>query len=171
MDGKQVARSLAAFVIKIAVAVLVVLLVYRLAVSAYTFGFRIFAEKPMTEGAGVTVTVAVTEDDSVKDLGQKLYDMGLIRDTGLFYFQELFSDYHGMVLPGVYQLNTSMTVEEMLEKMSTEQEQEEELLSVTPQPITDDMTEPYPEGMDDGLEGDDGTGQDMIDNVVLPEGE
>ena len=115
MDGKQVARSLAAAVIKLAVAVLVVLLVYKIAVSAYTFGFRIFAEKPMTEGEGITVTVVYSETDSIKDLGQKLYDQGLIRDTKLFYFQEMFSDYHGIEQPGVYQLNTSMTVEEMLE--------------------------------------------------------
>ena len=117
MDGKQVARSLAAAVIKLAVAVLVVLLVYKIAVSAYTFGFRIFAEKPMTEGEGITVTVVYSETDSIKDLGQKLYDQGLIRDTKLFYFHEMFSDYHGIVQPGVYQLNTSMTVEEMLEKV------------------------------------------------------
>ena len=115
MDGKQVARSLPAAVIKLAVAVLVVLLVYKIAVSAYTFGLRICAEKPMTEGEGITVTVVYSETDSIKDLGQKLYDQGLIRDTKLFYFQEMFSDYHGIEQPGVYQLNTSMTVEEMLE--------------------------------------------------------
>ena len=94
MDGKQVARSLAAAVIKLAVAVLVVLLVYKIAVSAYTFGFRIFAEKPMTEGEGITVTVVYSETDSIKDLGQKLYDQGLIRDTKLFYFQEMFLENH-----------------------------------------------------------------------------
>ncbi len=125
MDGKQIARSLAAGVIKMAVAVLVVLLVYKLAVSAYTFGFRIFAEKPMTEGEGITVTVVYSETDSIKDLGQKLYDQGLIRDTRLFYFQELFSDYHGLAKPGVYQLNTSMTVEEMMEIIAAGMPEEE----------------------------------------------
>lgn len=118
MDVKQIARSLAAVVIKIAVAVLVVVLVYKLALSAYSFGFRVFAEKPMSEGEGITVTVSFMEGDTVRDLGQKLYDQGLIRDTKLFYFQELFSDYHGLEQPGVYQLSTSMTVEEMLGKIA-----------------------------------------------------
>ena len=107
MDAKQIIRGIAALVIKAAVAVLVVLLVYRLALSAYSFGYRIFA-----------VSVAVTEEDDVRSLGQKLYDKGLIRSTRLFYFQEMFSNYHGIEKPGVYELNTSMTVEEMLEKIS-----------------------------------------------------
>lgn len=119
MDIKQIIRGIAALIIKVAVAVLVVLLIYRLALSAYTFGYRIFAEEPMTEGEGITVSIAVTEEDDVRSLGQKLYDKGLIRSTRLFYFQELFSNYHGIEQPGVYELNTSMTVEEMLEEISS----------------------------------------------------
>ncbi len=133
MDGKQVARSLAAVIIKIAVAVLIVVLVYKMSILVYTFGFRIFAEKPMTEGDGITVTVSYMEDDTVRDLGQKLYDQGLIRDTKLFYFQELFSNYHGMEQPGVYELNTSMTVEEMLGKVAEgmpETERIEDLMDI-----------------------------------------
>lgn len=125
MDVKQMARSMAGGVIKLAVAVLVVLLVYKLALSAYTFGFRVFAEKPMTEGEGITVTVVYSETDNIKDLGQKLYDQGLIRDARLFYFQEMFSDYHGLAQPGVYQLNTSMTVEEMLAVIAAGMPEEE----------------------------------------------
>lgn len=161
MDGKQMARSLAATVIKLAVAVLVVLLVYKLAVSAYTFGFRIFAEKPMTEGDGITVTVVYSETDSIRDLGQKLYDQGLIRDTKLFYYQEMFSDYHGIEQPGVYQLNTSMTVEEMLGVMAAgsgdtmensvdgivDQPEEDELVPEdTQEDVTDDSEYDTPEG-------------------------
>lgn len=161
MDGKQMARSLAATVIKLAVAVLVVLLVYKLAVSAYTFGFRIFAEKPMTEGDGITVTVVYSETDSIRDLGQKLYDQGLIRDTKLFYYQEMFSDYHGIEQPGVYQLNTSMTVEEMLGVMAAgsgdtmensvdsivDQPAEDELVPEdTQEDVTDDSEYDTPEG-------------------------
>ncbi|MBD5468290.1 MAG: endolytic transglycosylase MltG [Lachnospiraceae bacterium] len=118
MDVKQIIRGIAALVIKVAVMVLVVFFIYRLALSAYTFGYRIFAEEPMSQGEGVTVSVAVTEEDDVRSLGQKLYDKGLIRSTRLFYFQELLSNYHGIEQPGVYELNTSMTVEEMLEKIS-----------------------------------------------------
>lgn len=124
MDGKQIARSLAAMVIKVAVTVLVIVLIYRLAVTAYTFGFRVFAEKPMTEGEGITVTIVVSEEDDVRSLGQKLYERGLIRDTNLFYFQELLSNYHDQMQPGRHQLNTSMTVEEMLGVLASEPDPE-----------------------------------------------
>lgn len=154
MDGKQMARTLAATVIKLAVAVLVILLVYKLAVSAYTFGFRIFAEKPMTEGDGITVTVVYSETDSIRDLGQKLYDQGLIRDTKLFYYQEMFSDYHGIEQPGVYQLNTSMTVEEMLGVMAAGAGDAAE------NAVDDTLNQPA----DDGYMPED-TGDDMTDDA------
>ncbi len=118
MNGKSIARGVAAFAVRASLLVLVVVAIYKLTCFAYDYGYRIFAEPPMTEGEGITVTVSYMEDDSVSDLGQKLYDQGLIRDTRLFYFQEMFSNYHGILQPGVYELNTSMTVEEMLGVMS-----------------------------------------------------
>ena len=51
---------------------------------------------------------------------------GLIRDGQLFVLQELISDYHNDLLPGTYDLNTSMTAEQMMEIMSAEPETEEE---------------------------------------------
>ena len=164
MDGKQMARSLAAGVIKLAVAVLVILLVYKLAVSAYTFGFRIFAEKPMTEGDGITVTVVYSETDSIKDLGQKLYDQGLIRDTRLFYYQEMFSDYHGIEQPGVYQLNTSMTVEEMLGVMAagagdTQTTGSQSTADELPEDTGDDMTDDAGDGVTDDMPDDTSEGE------------
>ena len=50
---------------------------------------------------------------------------GLIKDGKLFVLQELLSEYHGKIKEGAYTLNTSMTVEEMLEVMSGEAEETE----------------------------------------------
>lgn len=114
MNWKTLATNIASSAIRIAVLVLVVVAIYKFTQYAYEFGYRIFAEEPMTEGNGITVTITYSPDDSIKDLGQKLYDQGLIRDVNLFYFQEKFSNFHDMLQPGTYELNTSMTVEEML---------------------------------------------------------
>ena len=43
-----------------------------------------------------------------------------------FVVQELLSAYHGEILPGIYDLSTSMTAEEMLAVMSTPAEESKE---------------------------------------------
>ena len=126
MDVKQLVVSIIETVIKIVVAVFVIMFVYDTAVTAYDYGYRVFAEEPMTVGEGRTISIYVREEDSVKDVGKTLENKGLIRDANLFVVQELLSEYHGKILPGIYDLNTSMSTEEMLGIMATEPEDAEE---------------------------------------------
>lgn len=126
MDSKQMAGTILGTVIKIVVAVVVVFFVYKASVIAYDYGYRIFAEGPVSEEPGFDVTIAVTSDKDVKDIGELLESRGLIRDSKLFVLQELLSKYHGKIKEGAYTLNTSMTVEEMLEIMAGDAEKETE---------------------------------------------
>lgn len=125
MEGKQVAGAVFGTMIKVVVVAIIIMFVYRFSVSAYDFGFRLFGEEPMTQGEGVTISITVDETDSVKDVAAKLEENGLIRDAELFYVQEKFSEHKGMISPGTYELNTSMTAEEMLAVMGAEKETEE----------------------------------------------
>ena len=59
-------------------------------------------------------------------MGEMLQKKGLIRDSRIFFFQELLSEYRGKEVPGIYDLSTAMTAEEMLEVISQEVEEEEE---------------------------------------------
>ena len=126
MDIKQLVASIIETVIKIVVAVFVIMFVYDTAVKAYDYGYRVFAEEPMTVGEGRTISIYIREEDSVKDVGKTLEDKGLIRDANLFIVQELLSEHHGKILPGIYDLNTSMSTEEMLGIMATESDDAEE---------------------------------------------
>ena len=90
----------------------------KLSGEAYDFGRRIFSEEPMTPAPGYSTSVAIVEGKSSKEIGKILEEKGLIRSGTLFYFQEMVSDYHGKLLPGVYQLSTSMTPEEMMAIMA-----------------------------------------------------
>lgn len=126
MDVKQFVMSLAETVIKIVAAVFIIMFVYDTAVKAYDYGYRIFAEEPMTIGEGRIISIYVKEEDSVKDIGNTLEEKGLIRDANLFIVQELVSEYHGKIQPGIYDLNTSMSTEEMLEIMAADAEEEDE---------------------------------------------
>ena len=126
MDIKQLIASAVETIIKIAAVVFLVSFVYETAVKAYDYGYRVFAEEPVSVGEGRTISISVGAGDSVRDIGKNLEEKGLIRDANLFFVQELLSEYHGKILPGIYDLNTSMTNEEMLEIMSSEQEEEED---------------------------------------------
>lgn len=107
-------------IIKIAVAIVMVVVIYRGALKAFDYGYRIFQEEPVSSGQGYTITVNITEDMSAKEMGEMLAEKGLIKDPTLFIFQYLFSEFKEDLLPGEHDLSTAMTVEEMMEEMTKE---------------------------------------------------
>lgn len=107
-------------ILKIAFTVVVVVVIYRGAIKAYDYGYRIFEEPPVSSGEGYTITVNINEKMSGKELGIMLEDKGLIRDADLFVLQYMFSEYKDDLLPGEHDLSTAMTVEEMMEEMTKE---------------------------------------------------
>lgn len=123
MNGKYLVGAVIETVIKVIVIAVVVMFVFRTATSAYDFGYKVFADKPVSVSGGRTITVGIAESASVKDIAQMLEEKGLIEDARLFVVQELLSAYHGEILPGIYDLSTSMTAEEMLAVMSTPTEE------------------------------------------------
>ncbi|MCM1251415.1 MAG: endolytic transglycosylase MltG [Clostridium sp.] len=154
MDIKQLIASAVETVIKIAVVVFLVTFVYDAAIKAYDYGYRVFAEEPVSVGDGRTISISVEASDSVRDIGKNLEDKGLIRDANLFFVQELLSEYHGELKPGIYDLNTSMTTDEMMEIMSAEPKEEEEEAGAS----TDNVPIGEVEGNEEGTENEDAAG-------------
>lgn len=124
MNSKEVVISVFSFVFKIVLAIIVVMLVYKWTLTAYEYGQRVFNEPPVTTGSGRDVKVVISEEDDAKEIGKILEKKGLIRDAGLFYIQEMLSEYKDKIQPGTYELNTSMTTEEMMQIMSMQVEEE-----------------------------------------------
>ena len=112
-------------IIKIVVVVVAVMLVYRAGTIAFEYGERLFGETAVDETPGRDVVINISEGDSVSDVGKALEDAGLIRDKTLFVIQEKLIGYKNGIQPGVYTLNTSQTIEQMLQLMSVIQESEE----------------------------------------------
>ena len=126
MDTKKIVLSIFKTCLIIAVAMVIIMIVIKFSAKAYDFGYRIFDEEPMTPAPGYSTSVAIVEGKSVLEIGKILEEKGLVRSAYLFYCEELVSDYHGMLRPGVYQLSTSMTPFEMMVIMSAEPEEIEE---------------------------------------------
>lgn len=115
MNAKQLLGAFSAMIIKIALAAVIIVVVFRLAVYAYDFGYQVFADVPVSEGEGRIVSVVVSEGQTSRELAKILEQKGLINDANAFYVYERLSDYKDKLQPGVYELSTSMKAEEMLE--------------------------------------------------------
>ena len=118
MKSGQMVGKIAASIFRLALAVIIIMLVYKAANKAYNYGFRVFAETPISEEPGTTVTVAIVDGKTPKEIGQILQDNGLIRDAKLFSIQEKLSEYKDQLKPGIYELSTAMTPEEMMAIMA-----------------------------------------------------
>ena len=117
---KKFAWAVVKMMFGIVILSVIMMLVYRFALDAYDYGYRIFDEEPMSPEPGLTMSVAIVEGKSVSEIGKILEDKGLIRNATLFYLQEMFSSYHKKLQPGVYELSTAMTPEEIMELMSAD---------------------------------------------------
>ena len=126
MKTKTAAMSIVSVVVQILIAFIVIILIYRGAISCYDFGYRIFTEMPMSLEPGTDITVIINEGSSTRDIGKLLEENGLINDAALFVVQEKLSEYSGEIKPGVYVLTTSMTAEKMIAVMSGNAGEEEE---------------------------------------------
>ena len=156
MNVKYLIGTVVETIIKVVVIAAVVVFVMRGATKAYEFGYRVFADEPVSISGGRTITVGIAENASVKDIAQMLEEKGLIEDANLFVIQELLSAYHGEILPGIYDLSTDMTAEHMLEIMSTPATEGQDTPGADTAPAQDGE-------LGEGMEGDmeDVIGDDM----------
>ena len=113
-------------IFKVAVTIIVVVFVYRAALMAYDYGYRIFRETPVSAAPGIDIPVEITVGKSPLQVGEVLEEKGLIRDAKLFYIQYLLSKYKDELQAGSYVLNTSMTMEEMMGVMAAKEPEAEQ---------------------------------------------
>ncbi len=120
MNTKDTLGTFIDVVVKIIVAILVIIFIYKGALLTYGYGYRVFTEEPVTKGDGKIISVEIKKGESPKAIGKMLEEKGLIRDHKLFVIQERLSGYHKKEAAGIYDLNTSMTTDQMLAIMAGE---------------------------------------------------
>ncbi len=124
MKSGNVVLAVFGAICRVVVAILAIFVIYRGAMACYDYGYRIFTEPAVSSGDGRTVTVAVTESMSPSDIGKLFESKGLVRDARLFTLQYYLSEFKADVKPGIFELSTSMTAEEMMEAMTVTSEEE-----------------------------------------------
>lgn len=126
MNWKYFVGGTLQLIIKAVALVFIITYILRISTAAYDYGYRVFAEPPISVGEGRTISVFIDDKESAKEVGEMLQDKGLIRDANLFMIQELLSEHRGKIKPGIYDLNTSMTAQEMLAVIAPDEEEESE---------------------------------------------
>lgn len=125
MELKQMAGVILSTVIRLTIAIAVIYFIYNIGIESYNFGYRVFADVAMEISPGRDKDVTIVAGKSVMEIGEILEEAGLIKDAKIFWAQEILSDYHGELKPGIYTLNTSMTGTEMMAVMSGEDSEED----------------------------------------------
>ncbi len=127
MSASKIVMRLVSISFTVLIFLMVVYGLYELGLRSYSYGYRIFAEPPVSEGEGRDRLVQIKNTMSDKDIAALLEEKGLIRDSMLFVLQLKLSGYSGRIVSGHYTLNTSMKAEEMMQIMSQEETEESEM--------------------------------------------
>lgn len=103
--------KLATFFIKLAVFFVVI---YLIGIRLFDFGHRLFYERSLASEENATpVTFEIKQEDTVDTIAENLEKAGLIDDKLAFKFRAKI--YKTIFNPNVYNLNTSMTIKNMLD--------------------------------------------------------
>lgn len=125
MNAKSLIVAVCGMILKVAVAVVIIMAIYRGTILAYDYGYRVFEEPAMSSGEGRVISVTIKEGMSAKEMGRLFLSKGLIRDEKLFIVQYYLSEFRKDMKTGDFELSTAMTVEEMMEAMTKEPVEEE----------------------------------------------
>ncbi|MGN0131978.1 MAG: hypothetical protein ACI4AA_06030 [Lachnospiraceae bacterium] len=126
MSAKKVVGAVFSTVFRLIITVCVLYAIYELAIGAYNFGYRVFADIPAALAPGTDKEVVITETMDSKEIARSFEEAGLVEDWKLFWTQIQFSEYKDEIRPGYYTLNNSMKAEEMLEIISANPDEEKE---------------------------------------------
>lgn len=124
MKAGRLISAVLGMVLRVVFTIGIVYVIYRGAIISYDYGYRIFTEPAVSAGEGRTVTLTITGDESLLELGELFADKGLVRDGRLFVLQYLFSEYREEVVPGTFEFSTAMTAEEMMAVMAAPVQEE-----------------------------------------------
>lgn len=97
----------------------VLFLLWEGASRGYRFGYETFSETRAEAAPGTDMVFDVMEGESRGETARRLERLGLIKNRYSFLLLAEFYSYE--VRAGVYQLNTSMTTREILERLEGQQ--------------------------------------------------
>lgn len=112
----RLSAGIAGISVRLLLLTCLLLAIVRGASAAYRFGYDAFFEGDVAEAPGTEVFVTIPEGADVRDAAQLLKQKGLVDNIWAVRLQAVFLGLD--VKPGSYVLNSSETVEELLEQLN-----------------------------------------------------
>lgn len=118
MDARKAAVHVGAICLKVALYVAIALGLIYLGQTTYYYTHAVFGNQAYEEAPGKKVKVTISEEVSGKELSKVLEQNGLIEDALVFQLQMKMAGFGETVEADTYELNTSMTPNELIEILS-----------------------------------------------------
>lgn len=122
MKSRNMILTVAVVLLRFAIFAYLVLVIWNLGETSYSYCYRIIAQTVMEAEPGRDVSISFTKNMSTKELARLLEKDGLVEDATIFQLQLIINKYDKKLEPGTYILNTSMTPEQMMQIMAGEVE-------------------------------------------------
>ncbi len=114
----------------------VVLLVVRAAKFSWDFAYEVFGSAPIEEGNTEEETLTISKGMGPSAVGSILKDMGYVKHVKAFEWRLRISGLSGKIAPGTYQINKSMSLEDIT-ALITDASAGEEVILETEAPSED----------------------------------
>ncbi len=91
----------------------VALAIYFVATRVYEFSYQVFGDRVCEAAPGRDVEIHIEEGESTMEIAEKLYMNKIVVNKYTFYLKVQLYEYK--IMQGTFELNTSMTYDEILE--------------------------------------------------------
>lgn len=121
MNTRKAALTVLSIALKIVILAVIILGIFKLGSTAFSYGHSVFQEEALDPMPGRTITVTVEDGASVKTIARLMEQKGLVKDGKLFYIQAMCSKYSKTMKAGTYTLSTAMKPRQLMAVMSGEE--------------------------------------------------
>ncbi len=127
LTTSRVALKVISTILKILLNVLfysiVIILLIKVSGMAHDFGYQVFGKVTASESPGRDTTIQIKKGESTMNIAGKLELYGVIVNKYSFFLKAKLKKYN--LMPGTYELNTSMTYDEIFDILTTPHTEEE----------------------------------------------
>lgn len=102
---------------------IIIILLIKISGMAHDFGYQVFGKVTASESPGRDTTIQIKKGESTMNIANKLELYGVIVNKYSFFLKAKLKTHS--LMPGTYELNTSMTYDEIFDILTTPQTDEE----------------------------------------------
>lgn len=95
---------------------IIIVLLAKVSVMAHDFGYQVFGKVTASEAPGHDATIQIKKGESTMNIASKLELHGIIVNKYSFFLKAKLKKYN--LMPGTYELNTSMTYDEIFDVLT-----------------------------------------------------